>query len=160
MWGSYGSYSSMSASSPIDITPSSMREQDASCAFPSWPRRFSLSDDEQERPRASSFLSDDELFLSDPFDDDTRSISSNGTAVSSPSECSPAQQVVSDAQLLAEIERERAAAMQREFVRQIISEKERRRQAASSKKRRSSPGGKKSPKSKLSSMTPIAEASE
>ncbi|KAK7415011.1 hypothetical protein QQZ08_012463 [Neonectria magnoliae] len=152
MFGSYGSYSSMcAASAPMDITSRSLSAHDSTCAFPSWPRRSSLSEsDREERP--TSYLSDDDLFLSDPFDDDTRSVSSTGSS-SSPRTASPPH-VITDAELL-EMERERAA-MQREFVRGIVSEKERRR-AAARKQRKSSPSSKKSPKSKLSSMAPIAE---
>ncbi|KAH6997182.1 hypothetical protein EDB80DRAFT_144448 [Ilyonectria destructans] len=157
MFGSYGSYSSMcAASAPMDITSRSLSAHDSTCAFPSWPRRSSLSEsDREERP--TSYLSDDDLFLSDPFDDDTRSVSSAGSA-SSPAHSQGAispPHIITDAEIL-EMERERLA-MQREFVRGIVSEKERRRAAAARKQRKSSPSSKKSPKSKLSSMAPIAE---
>ncbi|KAH7320209.1 hypothetical protein B0I35DRAFT_408902 [Stachybotrys elegans] len=156
MYGSYGSYSSMSAmSAPMDITSSNLRAHDAACAFPSWPRRDSLSDSDRGSGRATSFLSDDDLFLSDPFEDDVRSISSStsSSAVASPAVYSPPR--MSDAELLAEMERER---LQREYVRNIITEKERRRQQQAAAKRqhqqqqqrRSSP--KRSPKTKLSAI--------
>ena len=162
MYGSYGSFSSMSAmSAPMDISARSLRAHDASCAFPSWPRRATLSS-EDDAP-ATSFLSDDDLFFSDPVADDASSISSasSSAGVASPYQASsPAHPTTaSSAEALLEMERERMA-LQRDYVRQLISEKDRRRQAM--KKRRSNPAGtpKKSPKSKLSSMTPIAEAIE
>lgn len=169
MYGSYGSYSSLGGSSyissaPMDITPTTLRthDHDASCAFPSWPRRSSLSEsDREERP--TSYLSDDDLFLSDPFsDDDSQSVSSASSTCASPPTTAltgPAVQLT-EAEVL-EMERERVA-LQRDFVRNLLcNERERRRQQAATKKqqqqRRSSP--KKSPKnsSKLHSMTPIAE---
>lgn len=152
MFGSYGSYSSIgSISAPIDIAQGKMRLDNNRCAFPSWPRRSSLSESEgDERP--TSYLSDDDLFLSDPFEDDARSVSSAGSA---PSPVSQSPQV-NEAELL-EMERAR----QREFVKFLVSEKERRRQAArAQRQRRGSTGAKKSPKTKLSSMTTITEGAE
>ncbi|UPL00538.1 hypothetical protein LCI18_011472 [Fusarium solani-melongenae] len=149
MFGSYGSYSSMcSSSAPMDITSrSSFTSHDSACAFPSWPRRESLSEsDREERP--TSYLSDDDLFLPDPFDDDARSVSSAGSSSASPN-------VISDFELL-QAERERQAAMQREFIRVVAMEKERRRAAAARKQRRSS-SNKKSPKTKLTSIQESAE---
>ncbi|KAM7208616.1 hypothetical protein V8F20_001039 [Naviculisporaceae sp. PSN 640] len=151
---SYTSYSGSSfISSPMDIAPSpfSSRGADATCAFPSWPRRTSLCEADAEE-RATSYLSDEDLFPTD-FEDDSRSVSSSGSL--SPIQSPPA---MTEAELL-EAQRERAA-YQREVMRFLLAEKERRRQAP---KRRSSSGSKssnskKSPKSKLSSMTPIAEA--
>lgn len=154
MFGSYGSYSSMcAASQPMDISSRSLSSHDASCAFPSWPRRDSLSEsDREERP--SSYLSDDDLFLSDPFDDDTRSVSSSGSA-GSPGIISPPR--ITEAELF-EMEQQRIA-MQREYVRCVISEKERRRSQAARKQRKLGGSGssKKSPKSKMTAMAPIRE---
>lgn len=138
----------------MDIAPSpfSSRGADATCAFPSWPRRTSLCEADAEE-RATSYLSDEDLFPTD-FEDDSRSVSSSGSI--SPIQSPPA---LTEAEIL-EAQRERAA-YQREVMRFLLAEKERRRQAP---KRRSSSGSKsssskqKSPKSKLSSMTPIAEA--
>lgn len=156
MYGSYGSYSSMGAmSAPMDITPSNLRAHNSACAFPSWPRRSSLSDSEHEEPRATSFLSDDDLFLSDPFDDDAHSVSSSSTVSSPFATAIDSPPRISDEELL-RMEREREA-MQREFVRQVKQEKERRRQAAL-RARRSSP--KKSPKPKSAGLTTITEAVE
>ncbi|KAI9158637.1 hypothetical protein HJFPF1_06635 [Paramyrothecium foliicola] len=157
MYGSYGSYSSMSVlSAPMDITSSNLRAHDATCAFPSWPRRSSLSDSDRQE-RATSFLSDDDLFLSDPFEDDAHSVSSTSSA-SSPGLMESPPHVMADVVMDAQ---RHQAAMQRELMRQVVSEKERRRQQQAMMKksqRRSSP--KKSPKSKLSSMTPIQENAE
>ncbi|EHK26591.1 uncharacterized protein TRIVIDRAFT_208078 [Trichoderma virens Gv29-8] len=152
MFGSYSSYSSMSAKSiAIDISPSNLRTRDASCAFPSWPRRESLSEFDREE-RATSFLSDDDLLLSDPFDDDSHSIASSSASSSPIMMQSPPR--LTDAEVL-EMQREKLA-LQRECMRQIMLEKERRKQA-SKKKSRSATSSKKSPKSKLASMTPISE---
>lgn len=165
MYGSYGSYSSMSATTaPMDITASNLRAHDATCAFPSWPRRSSLSDsDSGHETRATSFLSDDDLFLSDPFEDDVRSVSSGSSTSgsASPAAMTSPPRHVSDTEVL-EMERLRLEA-QRDFVRHVISEKERRRQQLARRQlqqhRQRSPSAKKSPsnKSKLSAMTPIAE---
>lgn len=150
MYGSYGSYSGMSA--PMDIGPNSYlcpRTQDASCAFPSWPRRSSLSDsDREERP--SSYLTDEDLFS---CDDDARSVSSRGSA--SPVLQSPHSMTEAE---LVEMERERAA-YRSEVMRSLFSEKERRRQAAK-RQHKAGSSGKKGPKTKLSSMTPITEMGE
>lgn len=161
MYSSYGSYSGMSA--PLDINPStlSVRAQHANCAFPSWPRRSSLSESENEE-RPTSYLSDEDLFPSDPFEDDAHSVSSAGSA--SPQFLQSPPQQVTEAELL-DRQREHAA-HQREVMRFLMGEKERRRQAAKKQRRSSSSSSsgsssssaKKSPKSKLSAMTPIAEA--
>ena len=167
MYGSYGSYSSMSIpTAPIDIYNSSsrngsiMRAHESACAFPSWPRRSTLDCDRDE-PRATSYLSDDDLFPSDPLDDDAHSVSSSsGSSNASPASHSPRGHMLNEAQLL-EMDRQRHEA-QREAVRLVIAEKERRRlqQAAMKKQRRGSGGSKKSPKSKLGAMAPIVEAAE
>ncbi|KAK4065132.1 hypothetical protein V8C34DRAFT_305159 [Trichoderma compactum] len=152
MFGSYSSYSSVSTmSTAIDISPSNLRTRDASCAFPSWPRRESLSEFDREE-RATSFLSDDDLLLSDPFDSDSHSIASS-SASSSPIMMMQSPPRLTDAEVL-EMQREKLA-LQRECMRQIMLEKERRKQA--SKKKSRSASAKKSPKSKLASMTPISE---
>ncbi|PHH68276.1 hypothetical protein CDD80_117 [Ophiocordyceps camponoti-rufipedis] len=146
MYGSYGSYSSLSSvCAPLDI--SNMRTHDASCAYPSWPRRASLSDSDEEA-RPTSFLSDDDLFLPDPFDDDARSVSSSGSGGSSAPR-------LSDEELM-RLDRDRAA-LQREMLRQVKLEKERRRQMASRARRGSA---KKSPKAKAAGLTTITEAGE
>ncbi|KAM0459221.1 hypothetical protein ACHAO4_002615 [Trichoderma viride] len=154
MFGSYTSYSSASAmSAAIDISPSNLRStRDASCAFPSWPRRESLSEFGREE-RATSFLSDDDLLLSDPFDDDSHSIASSSASSSPMMMQSPPH--MNDFEVL-EAQREKLAAVQREAVRQVMLEKERRKLAAK-KKSRAHVSSKKSPKSKLISMTPISE---
>ncbi|EQK99302.1 hypothetical protein G6O67_005813 [Ophiocordyceps sinensis] len=155
MYGSYGSYSSLGTmSAPLDFTSSNIRTHDASCAFPSWPRRSSLSDSEHEEPRATSFLSDDDLFLSDPFDDDARSVSSASSASSPFAVVSPPR--LSDEEVM-RMERERAAT-QREILRQVKQEKERRRQTGLRSRRSST---KKSPKpTKPACLTTISETCE
>ena len=148
----------------MDIRSSgSLHSQDASCAFPSWPRRTSLDGSDRERPTA--FLSDDDLFLGDPFDDDLASLpssSASSSAVSSPQAQLTGEQIL-------QMEMQRAAAMQqyqqhqREYAaatRHAAGEKERRRQvrrAASKKASHTSSSSKKSPKNKLTNMAPIEE---
>lgn len=176
MYGSYGSSSSSSSSldsytsrspygmsSPMDIAPrssSSRRGPDPECAFPSWPRRSSLGEGESEE-RATSYITDDELFM-DVFEDDACSVSSQGSA--SPVH-SPAAPAFTEADFL-RLQREQLA-YQREMRRIVLAEKElRRRQAAEqdqqrrrqSTKRRSGSSSSKKAKSKLSAMTTIAEA--
>jgi hypothetical protein len=153
-------------SAPMDITSSNLRAHDANCAFPSWPRRSSLSESDHRQERATSFLSDDDLFLSDPFEDDLHSLASSSTNTSNASSPCPVESPLQQ-QYLQQQQREAAelmdaqhheAAMQREFMRQVISEKERRRQQQAMMKksqRRGSP--KKSPKSKLSSIQENAD---
>ncbi|KAL2159989.1 hypothetical protein VTH06DRAFT_1644 [Thermothelomyces fergusii] len=134
--GPYGSSMSM----PMDIAPrsSSRRGPDPECAYPSWPRRSSLGEGDSEE-RASSYITDDELYM-DVFDDDA---------------CS--------AEFL-QLQREQLA-YQREVRRILLAEKElRRRQAeADAQRRRAGPkrrtsSSRKATKSKLSAMTTIAEA--
>lgn len=151
MYGSYGSYTlpsspitSATTSSPLDISPSTLRTD--TCAFPSWPRRSALSSPCHE-PRASSYLSDDDLFPCGALDDDdATSVSSSG---SSSSFASPvgAVQVLSGSQLMEERMRQEAA---KEYVRALVMEKERKRAA---KKGRRGSGGKKSKRA----MAPIVE---
>lgn len=156
MFGSYGSYSSMSAmSAPMDIPFSNSNSHDAVCAFPSWPRRESLSDSEHEVPRATSYLSDDDLFLSDPFDDDNHSVSSSSSSSSPATGGMHSPPRISEEEFL-RMEHERVTA-QKEFIQQIKIEKERRRQAAL-RMRRSSP--KKSPRAKQAPLTTITESAE
>jgi len=159
---SYTSRSSYSMSSPMDIAPrsSSRRGPDVQCAFPSWPRRSSLGEDGNSEERATSYITDDELFM-DVFDDDACSVSSQGS--NSPAH-SPAPPVLTEAQFL-QLQREQLA-YQREMRRIALAEKELRRRQAEQDQQRRRQGGKrrsgsassKKPKSKLSAMTTIAEA--
>lgn len=160
MYGSYGSYSS-SASMEIPSRRSGYQHSylDDSCAFPSWPRRSSLGDGD-EQPRATSYISDEDLeFLSEPVfhDEDAHSISSYGSGTPSP-QLAPVRHISEEA--LEEMRREQAL-RQQELIRVVMDEKEKRRQAAKAQKQRK-PSSKKgaSPRSKLSAMTPIAEATE
>lgn len=98
-------------------------------------------------------------------DDDAHSESSYGSGTPSP-QFAPAVMHVSDEDI-EEMRREQAM-RQREYMAVVMREKEqrRRRQAAKNKKAAgagagsSRKGGSPPPKSKLSSMTPIAEAAE
>lgn len=170
MYGSYGSYSSMSAvSAPMDISPgynsAHVHAPGGSCAFPSWPRRPSLSepyrphggggDDDYDCGRATSFLSDEDLFPSDPVEDDAHSVFSNSSAASpvSSNGSSPSVDPL-------ELERERLA-YQRQMMRFLLAEKERRRQQmrrSQQQRQADAAAGKKgSPRTKPSAMAPIAE---
>lgn len=165
MYGSpYGSYSGMSA--PMDINPnrSYSRPQDASCAFPSWPRRASLSDSTGYEQRATSYLSDEDLFPAE-FESDYHSDAHSVSSATSSNSSTPHQEhqpyqpeQISEAQVQ-EMQRERAV-YQRDVMRFLAAEKERRRTARKGKPRTSSSSSsrKGSPKSKLAAMTPIAEA--
>lgn len=148
MFGSYGSYGSIGASAwdPINIANSTTSLDDNnSCAFPSWPRRDSLSASERHIP--SSFLSDDDLFLDC---DDSRSEasfgSSSSSAASSPRDdfatmspsdrflqCERERQALFAEQQAA---RERQAQENREMMKMLQAEKERRKAAAAKKARR------------------------
>jgi hypothetical protein len=154
MFGSYTSYTSgygsygTSMTSAIDINPGylSSRSQDHSCAFPSWPRRSSLSESDATEMRATSYISDEDL--QDVFEDDAHSVSSADSASQS-----PAQE-----QVMLEMQRAQEN-YQREMMRHAAFEKERRRQQAAMKQQRQRRGSsKKSPKNKASAMSPIAEA--
>jgi hypothetical protein len=155
MYSPYGSYSSMSSSSqPFDIAPSSYLSRDAayhaSCAFPSWPQRSSLMDSTHEA-RASSYLSDDDLYPVDSnSSDDSHSISSGSSTAS-------ASPFVTEEELL-EAQRQKLA-LQREAIKYVLNEKERRRQQAK-RSRRSSGGSSKKSSSKHDPMAPITEAGE
>ena len=143
----------MSMTAPMDITSSNIHAHDRSCAFPSWPRRDSLTSSESERP--TSYLSDEDLFLPDTFEDDTHSISSASSSTTSP------PRVNADAFL--EFERQREAMQRDAALRSSTNEKERRRQQAARRQRamgqsRSSSSSKKTSKSKLASMTSAAES--
>ncbi|KAK1773634.1 hypothetical protein QBC45DRAFT_427126 [Copromyces sp. CBS 386.78] len=168
MYSSYGSYSSSASSSrsssygssyssisrPMDISPINISSSgaDASCAFPSWPRRTSLCESESGYERPTSFLSDEDL-MGDVFDDDVRSISSTG---SSPMHSPPKAPFMTEAEIL-EMQREQAA-YQREMVSLLVREKERRKAQAKRQRSAGKASSKKSTKSKLSAMTPIAES--
>jgi hypothetical protein len=131
----------------MDIAPSpfSTRGPDASCAFPSWPRRSSFCEYDASELSATSYISDEDLF----YEDDIRSESSHGSA--SPVH-SPPVPALTELDIL-ELQRERAV-YQQEVMKLLLLEKDRRRQQA---KRRSSSSSKKT-KTKLKAMTPIAEA--
>ncbi|KAI0202660.1 hypothetical protein F4808DRAFT_68839 [Astrocystis sublimbata] len=155
MYSPYGSYSSMSSSTqPLDIASSSTylsrdAGYHASCAFPSWPQGSSLMG---QGERATSYLSDDDLFPSDPVGDDAHSISSaSSTASASP--------FVNEEDLF---ERQRQQmAMQREAIKYLVNEKERRRREQQKRRKNGSGSSKKSssPKSK-DQMAPITESGE
>ncbi|EAQ86615.1 hypothetical protein CHGG_07868 [Chaetomium globosum CBS 148.51] len=147
--------------SPMDIAPrsSSRRGPDPECAFPSWPRRSSLGEGESYE-RATSYITDDELFM-DVFEDDACSVSSSQGSASPVH--SPAAPVLTEAEFL-QLQREQLA-YQREMRKIVLAEKEMRRRQAEQDQQRRRPGpkkrsasAKKATKSKLSAMTTITEA--
>lgn len=130
---------------------------DANCAFPSWPRRESLTSD--NTPRASSYISDEDLaFLSEPVfaDEDARSVSSYGSGGTPSPPLVPVRHI-SDEEI-EEMRREQAM-RQREYVAVVMREKEQRRRAKAAKAKRaaSKKGSSPSPKVKLAA---IAETTE
>ncbi|KAI1322709.1 hypothetical protein F5Y16DRAFT_29943 [Xylariaceae sp. FL0255] len=161
MYSPYGSYSSMSSNAqPLDIAPGSYLSREStyyqsSCAFPSWPQRSSLMDETREE-RATSYLSDDDLFPCGAVEDDMHSISSGGsTAATSP--------FVSEEELM-ELQQQKLA-IQREAIKYVLCEKERRREQMRRSRRSSGSNGKtsssssrKSSPKKQDQMAPIIEA--
>ncbi|KAI2632108.1 hypothetical protein GGR54DRAFT_18250 [Hypoxylon sp. NC1633] len=150
----YGSYSSMSsASQPLEIPSSSYLSHNpsyhTSCAFPSWPQRSSLNESTHEE-RATSYLSDDDLFPCYGSEDDSHSVSSAGSTT-------PTSPTANEVDLL-QMQREQMA-MQREAIKFLLNEKERRRQQLK-RQRRSSSGSKKSPNPKPAHLDAIAETGE
>jgi hypothetical protein len=135
---------------PIDLPSSNSRPQSPSCAFPSWPRRSSLSSNSSSDDNPSSFISDDDLELfPSVFDDADADCTPIATPYTtrSPGEASdaPHYTVVDTAALMRELVREEKAKKEKE--------KKRRSRAASGRKSsRSSSSGK--------HMSPIIEAPE
>lgn len=152
---------------PMSIS-TGVTSRDESCAFPSWPRRSSLSSSDKDasyEPRASSFLSDDDLFLYDEpacsgsESDDSRSVSSAGSA-SPPTLglvlASPTRHAPSEAEIL-EMQRQRLN-VRKDLIRMVQQEKERRKHT--SKSRRAAATKKSSSKTHGYTMAPITEAEE
>ncbi|KAI1769696.1 hypothetical protein GGR53DRAFT_11810 [Hypoxylon sp. FL1150] len=165
MYSPYGSYSSMSsAASPMEIPTSSYLSSppmgssysySASCAFPSWPQRSSLHESSNQE-RATSYLSDDDLFPCDSYEDDSHSVSSSGSATPT----SPHAHMVANEVNMLQMQRDQMA-MQREAIKFLLSEKERRRQQFKKQRRSSGSSSKKgSPKSKSTHLDAITEAGE
>jgi len=101
--------------------------------------------------RATSYLSDDDLYPIDSnSSDDAHSISSGSSTAS-------ASPFVTEEELL-EAQRQKMA-LQREAIKYVLNEKERRRQQAK-RSRRSSGGSSKKSSSKHDPMAPITEAGE
>ncbi|KAJ1338471.1 hypothetical protein MN608_01331 [Microdochium nivale] len=128
MFGSYGSYSSMSSNAqPLDIAPTSYLARSnsfqPSCAFPSWPQE-----------RASSYLSDDDLFSCESVTEDPSSTTEFSPSTSPQQVTSP---FVTEEQMHL-LRRQQQAAMQQEALQFIVAEKERRKQARKVAKRTTS----------------------
>ncbi|KAG9247207.1 hypothetical protein BJ878DRAFT_214128 [Calycina marina] len=133
---------------PMDIpSKSNARPQSPSsaCAFPSWPRRSSLSSsDGKQEMHPSSYISDDDLedLFPNVFDDRSQDY----TPVITPSRTPDPQVVIDLRELMGDlVAQEKARKVQRT---------RRRSGSSSSKKSRSSSGGSSKP------MTPIQEVGE
>lgn len=132
---------SYASASPMEIPASSSRSS-PSCAYPSWPRRSSLSSnssDDSDYRNHSFVISDEELF-GDVFEDSPVS-----TPASERSQ-SPVSPMLREPRFVVE-----TGSLMREVVRQ---EKARRKRSASSSSKKSRRG------SKTKSMSPIQEAVE
>ncbi|RDL36500.1 Uncharacterized protein BP5553_05852 [Venustampulla echinocandica] len=137
------------STAPMDIPSSNSRSsQSPSCAYPSWPRRSSLSSDNSsdsgDYHNRSFIISDEELFPG-VFDDSelcSPADTPNSTASRSPASLEPAQMIVDHGTLM------------REVIAQEKAERRRRRARTSGKKSRS--GSAASSKK----MSPIQEAVE
>ncbi|CAJ2511670.1 Uu.00g072950.m01.CDS01 [Anthostomella pinea] len=141
MYSSYGSYSSLSSvAQPLDIAPSSYLSHSSAsygnCAFPSWPQRSSLTDSAHEQ-RASSYLSDDDLFPCEVVEDDAHSIASADSTASTSLGAHEEEMLARQQQKMA---------MQQEAMKFLLGEKERRRQQAKRQRRSGGSCAKKSPK--------------
>jgi len=121
----YSSYSmSSTSSSSCDSRP-----QSPNCAYPSWPRRSSLSGGVTEEP--TSFISDDDLFP-DVFDDNE----SDCTPIASPCR-SPPQTSMREAEIISFTTIREMLAMQK----QLEGEKKKRKRRSSSSSSRKSKTG-------------------
>jgi hypothetical protein len=146
----YFSYSpspnSSYATAPMEIpSTSSSRPASPSCAYPSWPRRSSLSSDSSTEERATSYISDDDLEDLFPcvFDDAAQDCTPPITpfATRSPEASAAMHHVVVD-----------TGALMRQLIAEEKAKKERkqRRRSGSSRKSRSVP----------KQMSPILEVGE
>lgn len=129
------SYSTMSYSTaPMDIpSTSASRPQSPSCAYPSWPRRSSLSSNStcDDEPQSSSFIISDEELFPCVFDEAEQDCSPLATPNSSRSPASP--NMICEARIVVD-----NGSLMRELVTQEKAKKEqRRRKSSSSKKSRS-----------------------
>lgn len=128
---------------PMDIpSTSSSRPQSPSCAYPSWPRRSSLSSNSSTEERATSFISDDDLEDLFPcvFDDSEHDCTPPATPFNNRSPDVQAQVVVD------------TGALMRELIAQEKAKKERKQRRRSGSSRKSRSGTK--------HMSPILEAGE
>jgi hypothetical protein len=143
---------SYSTSSAMDIPSSGSRSSQASCAFPSWPRRSSLSSNtsaDEEYHNHSFIISDEELFpcvFDDAEQDCTPPATPSSNSSRSPASPMCEQQIVVDHGSLMRdlIAQERAKVEKRE---------RKRRRSGGSKNSRSGSGSSKH-------MSPIQEAVE
>ena len=136
------------STTPMDIpTSSRTRTQSPSCAYPSWPRRSSLSSSEsgcEEQAPVSSYISDDDLLFPCVFEDAECTPLATPQSNRSPTATSmmPEAQVVVD-----------TGALMRQLIAEEKAKRERKRRGSrSSRKSRSGSSGKQ--------MSPIQEVGE
>ncbi|KAH8684529.1 hypothetical protein BGZ60DRAFT_426902 [Tricladium varicosporioides] len=139
---------SYSTASPMDI-PTSTRSQSQSCAYPSWPRRSSLSSNSgsDEYHNCSFIISDEELFPG-VFEDADSDYSPLSTPSSNTSRSPASPTIMREPQMQMVVDH---GTLMRELVAQEKMEKRRRKAKSMSKKSRSSSGSSKR-------MSPIQEA--
>ncbi|KAG9238748.1 hypothetical protein BJ875DRAFT_14092 [Amylocarpus encephaloides] len=117
--------------SPMDI-PSTSSSRSASCAYPSWPRRLSLSStssssSDEQYHNHSFIISDEELELFGPVFDDERSPVSTPRSDASRSPASPC---LREPHFVVE-----SGSLMREVVRQEKERRQRKRSASTSSKK-------------------------
>ena len=128
---------------PMDIpSSSSSRPQSPNCAYPSWPRRSSLSSSSSTEERATSYISNDDLEDLFPcvFEDSEHEITPSASPFATRSLDLRAQVVVD------------TGALMRELIAQEKAKKERKQRRRSGSSRKSSKGA--------NQMSPILESGE
>lgn len=126
------SYSTMGYSAvPMDIpSSSSSRPQSPSCAYPSWPRRSSLSSNSccEDEPQSSSFIISDEELFPCVFDETEQDCTPPITPSSSRSPASP--NMMCEARIVVD-----NGSLMRQLVAEEKAKKERRRRKSSSSRK-------------------------
>jgi len=140
------------STAPMNIpSSSSARPQSPSCAYPSWPRRSSLSSNSgssfEDEAHSSSFITDEELFPC-VFDDAEQDCTPPATPSLSRSPASP--NMMCEARVVVD-----NGSLMRELVAQEKAKKERRRRKSSSSSRKS-----RSSSATSKHMSPIQEVVE
>ncbi|KAE8453529.1 hypothetical protein EG329_010390 [Mollisiaceae sp. DMI_Dod_QoI] len=135
------------STAPMEIPSSSRsRPQSPSCAYPSWPRRASLSSNSSDEDhQSSSFIISDEELFPDVFDDAEQDCTPPATPHSGRSPASPS--------MLCDMVVESGSLMRQLMAEEKAKRERRRRKSSASKKSRSGSGASKH-------MSPILEVGE